>query len=69
MSEKRPSTCGRIASRSKAPALTRMKLLFATETQKWFAQKATSLSTRAGAGLRRALKAGERLGAIDDLLR
>jgi hypothetical protein len=41
-----PSTCGRIASRSKAPALIRMKLLFATETQKWFVQKATSLSTR-----------------------
>jgi predicted dinucleotide-binding enzyme len=39
MSEKRPSTWGRIASRSKAPALIRMKLLFAAETQKWFAGK------------------------------
>jgi hypothetical protein len=46
-----------------------MKLLFATETQKWVRPKSHQPLDKTGTRLRRALKAGERLGAIYELLR
>ena len=46
MSAKRPSTKGRIASRSKAPALARKTGALPADTQKWFDQNSTSRSRK-----------------------
>jgi len=46
MSANRPSTCGRIASRSNAPAHIRASSPLLAEMQKWFDQNATSRSVK-----------------------
>ena len=46
MSAKRPSTKGRMASRSKEPALARRIWPLVADTQKWLDQKPTSRSTK-----------------------
>ena len=46
MSAKRPSTCGRMASRSKQPAVARASGPLAADMQKWFDQNCTSRSTK-----------------------
>ncbi|MHC2412856.1 hypothetical protein ACVJGC_005447 [Bradyrhizobium diazoefficiens] len=46
MSAKRPSTCGRIASRSNAPAQIRASSPLLAEMQKWLDQNTTSRSVK-----------------------
>ena len=72
MSPNRPSTWGRIASRSNEPAHIRASPPLLAEMQKWLDQNATSRSDEPAFGERRALQSRQRLGAkglLDDVER